>query len=185
MKQITIVSFRGTGFRHTKYKKEPGLVRAGHVGFIFEDEPETIYGFHPTQEAEDKAGGLNELIELLKKHERQPGTVQNDTEVFDRAYELAEQGELDRRTEVYQLTYELEDDAYQTARKKVLDLHETQEEMWYNFPYKDGRFAEDECNCAIFPGRIGIPIPSTNGMVSEYIEEMRRQGAKVWQPPKL
>ena len=40
MKQITIIAFRGTSFRDPKYKTENTLIRAGHVGWIFEDEPD-------------------------------------------------------------------------------------------------------------------------------------------------
>lgn len=184
MKTITIVAFRGTGFRRQKYKTEPALIRAGHVGFIFEDEPETIYGFHPSSKAVDSAGSIEEVIERLKKHERQPGTVQKDTAVFHRAYELAGQGELDQRTEVYQLTYEVEDDIYQRSRKMVLELYQTQKEIWYNFPYEDGTFADGEYNCAIFPKHAGIPIPSENGLVNKYIKAMQEQEATLWSPPK-
>jgi filamentous hemagglutinin len=182
--KVTIIAFRGVGYRRSEHKKEPALIQVGHVGIMFEDDLETIYGFHPTQETVDAVGGLDELINLLKKRERQPGTVQDDTLVFIRAYELAQKGELGRRTQVYQITYDLDDEAYDTARAEVLDLYQTQGKIWYNFPKTDGRFDEDECNCALFPSLVGIPIPSANGMVSEYIQEMRSKGATLWQPPK-
>ena len=92
MKIITIVAFRGTGFRRSAYQNEPALIRAGHVGMIFEDEPNTIYGFHPTEQAVEDAGGTENLIQLLKQHVRQPGTVQIDTDIFVRAYETRTRG---------------------------------------------------------------------------------------------
>lgn len=180
MKQITIVAFRGIGFRRSKYKTEPALVRAGHIGVIFEGEPTKIYGFHPSSEAVDNAGGIEQLIDLLKRHKRQPGTVQDDTSVFHRAHELAQQGELNRRTEVYQLVYELDDDIYQEAYNAMLDLYQSQKTIWYNFPYEDGTFEDNEYNCAVFPKHMGIPIPSENGLVNKYIEAMQEQGAQIW-----
>ena len=75
MKQITIIAFRGTSFRDPKYKIENTLIRAGHVGWIFEDEPDVIYGFHPTNKAVEEAGGITQLILLLKARKRQLGTI--------------------------------------------------------------------------------------------------------------
>ena len=180
MKQITIIAFRGTGFRSEKYKNEPVLIRAGHVGFLLEGDP-IIYGFHPTTEAVEKAGGIDQLIELLKQHQRQPGTVQDDTFVFVRAYDLAQAG---ASTDVYVISYDLTEAEFKDVYTHVRTLYETQKQMWYNFPKRDGTFAEGESNCAIFPSLIGIPIPSLNGMVKEYIEEMKKNGATIWHPPR-
>ncbi|MCI0712583.1 MAG: hypothetical protein L0154_20675 [Chloroflexi bacterium] len=182
--EVKIVAFRGTGFRNSEYKSEPGLVRSGHVGIIFEEDVHTIYGFHPTSQAEEDAGGIEELITLLKSHYRQPGTVQVDSGIFLRAYELAEQGKLDRQTEVLALTYELPDDLYRSAREKILTWHKSQTQFWYNFPKRYGDFDPGEFNCAVFPKQTGIPIPLDDGNVKKYISAMREQGATKWDPTK-
>ncbi|MEM9955249.1 MAG: hypothetical protein AAF846_26820 [Chloroflexota bacterium] len=179
MKKISIIAFRGTSFRDPKYKTENALIRAGHVGWIFEDEPDVIYGFHPTNKAVEEAGGVDQLILLLKGKKRQPGSIQDDTAVFVRAYQLAQAG---ARTQVYEITYNLIEDEYDAIYARVMTLYETQAEMWYNFPKRDGTFEKNESNCAIFPSLIGIPIPSLNGLVGEYIQEMRQKGATEWHP---
>jgi len=48
MKKIYLIGFRGTSFQALEYKAELALIRAGHVGFAFENDSQFMLGFHPT-----------------------------------------------------------------------------------------------------------------------------------------
>jgi len=40
MKTISLIGFQGAGFKeNSPYANQPSLIRAGHVGMIFEGEP--------------------------------------------------------------------------------------------------------------------------------------------------
>jgi hypothetical protein len=178
-----LIGFRGTGFRTQKYQSEPGLVKAGHVGFAFEEDPSTIYGFHPTRVAEQSAGGEQSLIDLLKEHQKQRGSIQIDTLIFERANELFNAGELDGQTEVWLLIREVSQEEYNRIRQTVLKWYQEQTDFWYNFPDINGQFsAPDEYNCAVFPAMLGIESPTENGLIRKYIEAMRDAGAIRWSP---
>jgi hypothetical protein len=177
MKRIHLLAFRGTGFSNPQYRSEPALVRAGHVGIRFEDD-NVIYGFHPTAEAAINAGGENAIIELLKEHVHQPGSLQIDTLVFVRAVELARQG---APTEVYSLEYEFTDEEFERIFATVNELHETQKEFWYNFPDDEGEFNVGEYNCATFPEVFGLRLPIRTGYIRDYVLAMKDLGASLWQ----
>jgi hypothetical protein len=177
--EIRLIAFRGTGgFRDPRYQNEPALIKAGHVGLQLEGDA-TIYGFHPTQEAAEAAGGEDQLTNLLKQHIAQPGNVQDDTAIFERAHALAQQGE---RTEVIYLTYTVSDAEFQNIHAQLLEWYNNQQVFQYNFPAFDGKFADDEYNCAMFPGLLGLTLPSESGNLVDYLDDMREKGAEEWQP---
>lgn len=177
--KVFLIAFRGTGgFNNPSYKDEPALIKAGHVGIQFEGD-ERIFGFHPSPQAESVAGGEEKITDLLKDHIPQPGIVQIDTLIFERAFHLARQGE---RTEVLALTYELPDDTFEKACQTLLQWYNIQKVFWYNFPPIEGSFKEDEYNCATFPQLLGLEIPSKDGVLHNYLNEMREQGAILWKP---
>ena len=68
---------------------EVGLIYAGHVGLkgVVADK---IIGFSPTPQAIQRAGGEANLFAQLVKRQAQPGCLQDDTVVFQRAYELGQ-----------------------------------------------------------------------------------------------
>jgi hypothetical protein len=177
MPTIFIVGFRGTGgvtnTRHPHFR-EPALVRAGHVaigGVI----PDKLIGFSPTPEAIEAAGGELALLELLKEHIAQVGRLQDDTAIFERAKELAAKGE---RTVVWQWEVEVADETVETIKQ----WYNEKKEAKYNFPDEiDGTFQPDEYNCALFPSVLGMPLPSSDGNVNKYIDEMVSKGAIRWQ----
>jgi len=117
MPSIQILAFRGTGgFYNPKYQSLPGLIKAGHVGFKFEDDP-SIYGFHPSNKAEEQAGGEDNLLELLLGHEAQEGVLQDDTSIFRQAHNLHGAGE---RTKVWVLEQSFSEDDYREIKQKAL-----------------------------------------------------------------
>jgi hypothetical protein len=178
---IQIIAFRGTGgFRNPKYKSLPALIKAGHVGFKFEDDP-VIYGFHPSHEAAVKAGGEDSLLQLLLKHEAQEGVLQDDTAIFIQAYKLHQAGE---RTQVWVLDRNVSEQRYTEIKKTAKQWYTEKKVFQYNLPNRDGSFQPDEYNCAVFPKLLGINIPQENGLIHSYIEEMRKSGATVWQPTR-
>lgn len=179
MPKIQIIAFRGTGgFYNPKYQSLPGLLKAGHVGFKFEDDP-IIYGFHPSSKAEEQAGGEDKLLEALLSHEPQEGVLQDDTAIFVQAYQKHQTGE---RTKVWVLEQSVSDDEYQKIKQETMQWYNSGKVFMYNLPQRDGTFNENEYNCAVFPKLLNITIPLDNGKVYEYIEKMIELGASEWQP---
>lgn len=178
MKNIYLIGFRGTGFRNLKFTTEPGLIRAGHVGFFFEGQPEKIYGFHPTTGAVETLGGDNAVIEWLKEHNSLPGTVQDDLEIFLRAYTLARLGE---RTDVWQIAIPVEDEIFEQIRTTVVQWYTDKKEFTYAFPPLEGLPSDTVDNCATFPRRLGLPLPEPTGQLFRYMEVLENAGEK-WKP---
>lgn len=109
MPVIQLLAFRGTGGilnqNSPYFESEPGLIRAGHVGLqgVIEDK---IIGFSPAPEAIKSAGSEQKLLDMLvRKHQAQVGQLQDDTAIFNRAYELID--ETHRRTTVWMLDVEV------------------------------------------------------------------------------
>jgi hypothetical protein len=94
MKRVYIIGFRGVGFHEEMFTSEPALIHVGHVGIAFEGDTANIYGFHPTEEAVEKAGGETRLLERLKEGEGFEGCLQADWQIFARAAALAQQGRV-------------------------------------------------------------------------------------------
>lgn len=176
---IQIVAFRGTGgvIDKTKpwYGKEMGLVRAGHVGLqsVFVGK---IIGFSPTPEAVQALGSEQALLDkLVNEYEAQPGCLQDDTDIFIRADELADATK--GRTTVWQLDIEISDEILATIR-------EWYNRGWtalYNLPYpQPPEFKPGVYNCAVFPQHLGVSIPAETGKLRQYILAMQIQGATRW-----
>lgn len=179
MPTIRLVAFRGTGGVYNDahpYYNEPALVRAGHVALADVVEGALI-GFSPTPDAIQAAGGEEKLLEMLAKRKSQPGCLQDDTAIFERATELAE---VDKRTTVWQLTIDVDEEILSEIRA----WYNERTEALYNFPDEDGKFADGDYNCAVFPSRFKIPLPVMSGSIKLYIQAMRLQGATKWQPSK-
>jgi filamentous hemagglutinin len=171
--RINYLAFRGlANFAENVGKFHP-LVIAGHVGIQFEDDS-TIYGFHPTEEAEIQAGGEREILNLLKQHIPQLGGVQNDTDIFLKAVEL--------NLTVYYLTYEFSEEEYQKIKDKLQQWYNEEKKFWYNFPQPEGGFPEGQYNCSTFPTLLGIPVPHSTGYIHLVIAAMVRDGAREWKP---
>lgn len=181
---IQLVAFRGTGGvinRNSPYfGQEPGLVRAGHVGLksILADDPEAIIGFSPTPDATNALGGEQDLLDkLVKEHDAQPGCLQDDTAVFERAYELID--ETRGRTTVWMLDVEISDDALREIRSWYTEQYTAK----YNLPEKEPpEFQEGQYNCATFPAKLNVPIPAATGKLQQYIKYMIEKGAVEWTP---
>jgi hypothetical protein len=169
MKQIYIIGFRGTSFRDAKYKSEHPLIRAGHVGIAFEGEEEIIYGFHPSTQAVEQAGGDEVVIEQLKMGVSFDGTIQIDTEVFNRADYLSAHG---ARTAVWQITLNCSEFEF----NRIYELTR----KWYtegvNFPYAFPQEGSNTDNCATFPRQLGMTLPEPTGQLQEYVKALQGAG---------
>jgi hypothetical protein len=175
---IQIFCFRGTaGFKRTEYMHLPGLIKIGHVGVKFEDDP-IIYGFHPSPKAVKDAGGTEGLLALLNKRQYQEGIWQDDTAIFNQAYQLSQQG---KRTEVRILSQNFPDDEYDEIRNTSIRWYNGEKIFRYNLPEIDGTFADGDYNCATFPKVLGIKLPVDDGRISAYFKAMIELGAKTWQ----
>lgn len=168
MSKITVLYFEGTGnvmlTRQTKYDTEPALIRAGHVG-IMGVIPDKIIGFSPTPEAAEKAGGELQLLQLLIDHIPQPGRLQDDTEIFQRAKLLASEG---APTTVYKFMLDVSESTVDTLKEWYNETKEAQ----YTFPNFNGSFAENTYNCATFPGLLGVPLPVVEGRIKRLIAKL-------------
>ena len=178
--KIYLLGFDGTTFRDKRYIEKHPLIRSGHVGLQFEDDPR-IWGFSPSPAAEKAAGSIEALINQLKNHLRQPGIIQDDTLVFHEAHSMYRDGEP--LTEVLILTYEVSAADFYRIKQTLLEWYNTKKEFWYNFPTWEGTFNQDEYNCATFPQVLGLPLPSENGLLETYLRLMKdEKGATPWQP---
>lgn len=173
MRSIFLIGFEGVGFRNPKYEAENGLIRAGHVGFAFEAKPEDIYGFHPSAEAVERAGGEAAVLQLLLEGSAIDGTLQIDTDVFKRAADLAESG---ARTQVWQIDIPVGEDEFERIRHQTLDWYNMQKVFQYAFPRRTIPLTDERDNCATFPRRLDIQLPEQSGQLSWYIEAMRARG---------
>jgi hypothetical protein len=79
--KIYLLAFRGIGNLDNPENTEHGLIKVGHVGIQFEDDPR-IFGFSPSEEAVEQAGGEMMLIEKLMEYQAQPGTVKDGQTIF-------------------------------------------------------------------------------------------------------
>jgi hypothetical protein len=176
MKRVYLIGFRGTGFRNERYKDESLLIRAGHVGFYFEDEPDRIFGFHPTEQAANAVGDDVDVINWLKHHRVLEGALHNDSATFHRAYELAQS---DAPTDVWQMAMPLEDNRYDQIREQAQQWYNDNRAFMYSFPPAESKADRD--NCATFPRKLGLPLPESTGNLREYIPALQTNG-KLWSP---
>jgi hypothetical protein len=181
MKKIYLIGFRGTSFQVPEYKNEPALIRAGHVGFAFEDDPQFIFGFHPTPEAVEAVGGEEVAIEWLKDNQPLDGALQADRPIFVRADELHQAG---ARTEVWQVALEVSDEDYERIQTQTLQWYTEKTIFTYAFPERGKPPLPDQDNCATFPRRLALPLPEPTGQLVRYIEAMEREGTR-WKPEGL
>jgi hypothetical protein len=145
MKHIYLIGFRGTGFRDKRFENEPTLIRAGHVGFAFEDDEMQIYGFHPTAEAAAAIGDDNKVIDWLKRLNPLLGAIQLDTAIFIRANELAKE---DARTVVWQQTIKVTNEEFERIKAFALKWYDEKTLFTYSFPPEEPQ--PDRDNCATF-----------------------------------
>lgn len=144
--------------------EEECLLFAGHVGISF-NVLRPIYGFTPDAGG---APGYEVIATLRTKTGAYPGRVKDDTRIFDAAE--AEGMDIKRITYVYPKSqYDEIVERFKQARRST--------GLTYGFPNGAG-----DCNCATWPGRIGIPIPEQTGLMSSYMREIgdsheRSQGA--------
>ncbi len=129
------------------------LLYTGHVGVSF-DKKKPIFGFNP--DVGDEAGW--EVLKNLKDFtitEPYPGIVTDDTSVFRKA--------TGRKLNYKVLIYLYTEIEYQKVYKKF-QSEKINTKYTYSFPRKGG-----DCNCATWPAKIGIPIPSNDGSMKVYI----------------
>ncbi len=163
------------------------LLYAGHVGISF-DGGRTIYGLTPDVRLPggDRLSNA-EALARLKAHEAFPGRVRNDTEVFQRAEEHAN---ADGWNTSLVSSVELVEPAF---KQKVMDdvrrMQAGGHDLAYSFPLlpdephpvpgehfhaSNGYAAERVANCAVFPSKLGVPIPEPSGNLTLYIPELER-----------
>jgi hypothetical protein len=176
MKKIYLIAFRGTGFRDEKFVHENTLIRAGHVGFSFEGDETSIFGFHPTPEAVKAVGGDESAIAWLREKNTLEGTVQQDYSVFARAAELVTQG---ARTRVWQFVVEMDDETFEHVRQQALQWYNEKRVFPYAFPPDEPKADRD--NCATFPRRLGLPVFNPVGQIKDYVRVLEARG-QAWSP---
>lgn len=177
-KKVYLIGFRGTGFSDDRYTQEPALVRAGHIGLAFEGAEFLILGFHPTAEASAAFDDEEAAIEWLKEGNSLPGTVQEDSAIFERAFVLAEQG---ARTIVWQVSIELDDSEFERVFSQIFQWYTEKTTFTYAFPSRGMDSPTDQDNCATFPRRLGLSIPEPTGQLVKYMAALEAIGQR-WEP---
>lgn len=179
---IDVLIFRGTGGVRNKnhpYYDETALVKAGHVGISGVIEGEII-GFHPTPEVINELGGTEALIDELAEYKPHPGRLQNDSVYFERAYELME--ETSGRTTIYTYAVDVSDETF----NMIKSWYDEGKEALYNFPNTEGKFQNQETNCAIFWTQwFKIPLPLNTGSIKVLTDYMRDEEYETWQPSEF
>ena len=142
------------------------LLYTGHVGISF-NAMSPVYGFNP--DTGDTPGW--KVIAALKAktgtHAPYPGVVTDDTAAFRQA--------KSRELEYKVVEYVYPKSKYEEIKAKFKEARKSTG-LTYSFPGQGG-----DCNCATWPGRIGIAIPSSNGNMRAYMQpigtnDVRKEG---------
>ncbi len=181
-REIQLFGFRGVASR-PQYVNEQGLIKLGHVGISF-DGGKTIYGFHPSEISMAQFESREAAINFLRNGGSLPGQVYNDTPIFLRAAQLADEG---ANTTVYRLIIPASAADYDSISASVVRQVENPSltTATYSLPKIENGvpYMPAGCNnCATWPQIFGIPIPELSGQLKYYIEAMRSAGASIWHP---
>lgn len=142
------------------------LLYTGHVGISFNAQA-PIYGFNP--DTGDTPGW--KVIKSLKSpagtEPPYPGVITNDTAAFNQA--------RSRGLEYKVVEYIYPKSKYDEIKAKFKAARRSPG-LTYSFPGRSG-----DCNCATWPARIGINIPSSNGNMRAYmaaisVPDIRQEG---------
>lgn len=183
-REVQLFGFRGVA-SNPQYANEQQLIKWGHVGISF-DGGKTIYGFHPSEISLSQFKSPELAISYLRNGGTLPGQVYNDTSIFLRAAQLADQGAI--ITTVYRLPIPVSEAEYNSIRASVISQVENPSltTAEYSLPDTDGPVSYMPAgynNCATWPQLFGLPIPELSGHLKYYIEAMKSApGATVWHP---
>lgn len=167
--------------------REP-LLAAGHVGISF-DGGDTIYGLTPEWRGKMT---LEECRQRLVNHEILPGIVDEDTEAFTRARELADANGWNTELERVVVMYDRATQPHLVEEVERIRSLPPGAVFGYTFPSKepgqngqhfqggasyDGRFtycSDQVSNCATWPSKLGVPIPESSGNMARYMPELKK-----------
>jgi hypothetical protein len=170
---VYLIGFQGVGIR-PQYQQEHGLILLGHVGIAFAGNLQQILGFHPTVEALSQFDPPQSILQALRNRTVVDGCLQDDTAIFQRAYELSQH---EPRLTVWQMPISLE--------AKQFEQVQLQAHLWYEqktiFPYGLPATQQTWDNCATFPRHLNLPLPETTGHLYLYIAALKARGI-AWQP---
>jgi hypothetical protein len=179
LKTITLVAFRGVG-KDERFRHEPALIKAGHVGIQFEGRSE-VYAFRPTDEAIREAGGEAATLESLYNGEALVGSIYDDSNAFKQGFDLYEKykgSAIPCPTVVIAIDYQFRDDEYDEIMAEVESWYNENKKAIYGFPGES-----DRENCATFLTRFGIPLPAQSGQLRVFIRAMiLHPDRRLWKP---
>jgi len=153
------------------------LLEAGHVGVSF-DGGKTIYGFVP-----DTDEPIADVMKKLKEHHAYPGKLQDDTELFRVAERLADEKQWNTRPVRADIL--LDPARKQEMRDEIMAIQSgAKHDLGYSFPLPkavdgqsfqagDGYGANQIANCAVFPSKVGLPIPEPSGNMKQYVPKLQ------------
>jgi hypothetical protein len=179
MKKVYVIGFLGLGIRDPRYQTEPGLIKVGHVGIAFEGHEEQILGFHPSPEAIEAVGGPDKALAWLRNRKagnRLDGCLQDDTRIFERAYQLSQDNS---QCMVWQTAVEFDEARFERLREQAQQWYNAKTIFPYAFPLATREVAWD--NCATFPRHLGISLPESSGQLQKYIPTLQDGGMR-WKP---
>jgi len=153
------------------------LLGAGHVGISF-DGGRTIYGFVP-----DTNEPIEKVMDKLKAHRAYPGKLQDDTELFRLAEQLANDQKWN--TAPVRVDELVDPERKREIRDEVARiLGGGTHDHGYSFPLEapkagqhfegsDGYRPDQISNCAVFPSKLGLPIPDPGGNMRQYVPKLQ------------
>jgi hypothetical protein len=180
---VSIYGFRGAG--RTSDLLAEGAPHpynvTGHVGYSL-DGGNTIYGFGPSV---PEGMAPYDAVRSLQQGASYPGMISDDTAIFRNVVDNPgiARGDIEVPQTVFEHRVPVtqqEFNGIQTAHDAI-GLNKPQADLLYGFPNQNAF----TCNCATFPGeQLGIPMPSNNGMLREFIPALENVG-HPWQPPPV
>jgi hypothetical protein len=180
---VSIYGFRGAG--RTSDLLAEGAPHpynvTGHVGYSL-DGGNTIYGFGPSV---PEGMAPYDAVRSLQQGASYPGMISDDTAIFRNVVDNPgiARGDIEVPQTVFEHRVPVTQQEFNgiQAAHDAIGLNKPQADLLYGFPNQNAF----TCNCATFPGeQLGIPMPSNNGMLREFIPALENVG-HPWQPPPV
>jgi hypothetical protein len=180
---VSIYGFRGAG--RTSDLLAEGAPHpynvTGHVGYSL-DGGNTIYGFGPSV---PEGMAPYDAVRSLQQGASYPGMITDDTAIFRNVVDNPgmARGDIELPQTVFEHNIPVTPQEFDGIRAAhdAIGLNSPQADLLYGFPNQNAF----TCNCATFPGeQLGIPMPSTNGLMREFIPALENVG-HPWQPPPI
>jgi len=185
---LSIFAFRGARGGNVKQmaatQQIPSTIYTGHVGISL-DGGQSIFAFNPHLENED----FDKASDLLFTGGSLPGTVSDDTEIFQNALDGVYDNVGDMPLQVYKLDTRIPARACNQIDDLLrCGLDTKMNRFHYGYPLAGAQSDDSKtsilspvqrrANCATFFAVDGIKLPETTGNMRNYIPALVHDGAR-------